>query len=394
MSYQSAAGDRTAASYREKSHCDRVLFICNTYYQLLVAIQLRLTLYEGHSADLWLSDLSVHSSEVASNLNSMKLFDRVEHTASKEWLSKQSRMNYIDKVHSLCFVGHDIKSRRTPAPYDLIIFFNITDEIYWISNASRALGGRGELARMEEGLASCDSNHAHYVLGRNVIREEVRSILGRPCISDPQLPFYCFIPELCDADFPAKPLPIPSISQTKDELATAMRGVFRHVEFPYSQQFIYFASSTDVDGYSFGETEMVLKIASIVGKHNLAVKMHPRDGRDVYRKAGLTVVENSYVPWEVFQLCNDFSERTFLSATSGSFLTMSAIGGNRQPSSLFVAPDHMTETQKDNWLFSRDWIDSTVDKLHKLGLCNNIYSIFVSEIPDYISTQGSEICQS
>lgn len=90
-------------------------------YQLLAAVQLRLTLHEDHSADLWLSNLAVRSSAVVSDLNSMKLVCRVEHTVSKEWPSKQSRTNSIDMAFSPCLVGHDSKNCGMPAPCDLMI---------------------------------------------------------------------------------------------------------------------------------------------------------------------------------------------------------------------------------------------------------------------------------
>lgn len=370
-----------------ENKCRNVLFISNTYYQLMVAVQLRLTLYKNCCADLWLSDLSESSLEIASNLRDTELFNSVEYTAAKDWINEQGNMGIGGKVRSLLSPGFDIRNSRTASPYDLIIFFNITDEVYWISNAARSLGGRGELARMEEGLVSCDSSHSHYALGRNAVREKVRRVLRRPCISNPQTPFYCFFPKLCDVDFPLRPLLIPSISQTKHEIVAALKMIFQHVDFPYQQRYIYFASSSDVDDNSFGETKMVLDIANIVGKNNLAVKMHPRDGRDVYEKEGLTVVENSYVPWEVFQLCNDFSDKVFLSATSGSFLAMSAMLDSGQPPSFFVSPGTMTEAQKESWRASRCWVDSTVEKLHNMGLCRNVRSISLLELSRLVDTQ-------
>lgn len=354
------------------------LFICNTYYQLLVSVQLKLTLFSESSVDLWLSDHSEQAGYVVKKLNQLAMFHKVNYRPTKAWVIKQRNRTVKERIRSLVQPAFDLEERQEVKPYDEIVFFNITDDVYRVSNEARLKGGEGKLSRMEEGLVSCNSSHSHYLNRGNIIREYARTILRKPTILNKETPFYCFIPELCDSNFPMKPFRIPSISETKDELTTAMKRIFGDLRFSCKEKYIYFASSSDIDNASFGETELVLQIAEIIGVNNLAVKMHPRDGRDVYRKAGLTVVENSFVPWEVFQLCNDFSDRVFLSATSGSFLAMSAMLGN-QPPSLYLKPAGMNELQMRRWNKAFGWAGATVQKLHGLGLCENVCSLTIDE---------------
>ena len=61
-------------------------------------------------------------------------------------------------------------------------------------------------------------------------------------------------------------------------------------------------------------------MASLVGKNNLLIKIHPRDYRTIYADHGFNVDENSAVPWEAIQLAGDFSEKIFLTVNSGSVL--------------------------------------------------------------------------
>ena len=50
------------------------------------------------------------------------------------------------------------------------------------------------------------------------------------------------------------------------------------------------------------------------------MKTHPRDPRNIYEENGFKVDKNSAIPWEVIQLSGDFSDKVFLTATSGSVL--------------------------------------------------------------------------
>ena len=100
----------------------------------------------------------------------------------------------------------------------------------------------------------------------------------------------------------------------------------------YPQKYIYFAGTLDFEGGKpIGEFELVQKIAKQVGKENLLVKVHPRDTRSVYAEEGLLVDKNSSKPWEIIQMLGDFSNKVFLTATSGSVLAGNFLTTNPVP---------------------------------------------------------------
>ena len=63
-----------------------------------------------------------------------------------------------------------------------------------------------------------------------------------------------------------------------------------------------------------------MKIADIVGKENLLVKLHPRNKVDRFSKYGITTNKTIGMPWEVIQMNNNFSDKVFLTIASGSVL--------------------------------------------------------------------------
>ena len=73
----------------------KILFICNTYYQLIVAMQLALTVFEEDEVDVILSDHSVGAKKVADRLQDTRVFrdvlylETLKFYASKEGLFRQ-----------------------------------------------------------------------------------------------------------------------------------------------------------------------------------------------------------------------------------------------------------------------------------------------------------------
>lgn len=53
------------------------LFICDTYYQLIEAIQIKLTLFKNEKIDVRISDHSKGASDVAKRLAESSLFHEV-----------------------------------------------------------------------------------------------------------------------------------------------------------------------------------------------------------------------------------------------------------------------------------------------------------------------------
>ena len=116
-------------------------------------------------------------------------------------------------------------------------------------------------------------------------------------------------------------------SYIKSILATIF-DVKNNNKSSYNEKYIYFSSICDFEGgEAIGELKLIRKIANIVGKDNLLIKIHPRDVRDVYKKEGLKIDKSSSVPWEVIQLLYDFKDKVFLTATSSSVLMSNAITG-------------------------------------------------------------------
>lgn len=342
------------------------LFICNTYMQLIMAVHMKLTLFKNDETDLWLSDCSNGATEVAKRLQNTHLFRDVK---LKIWNNKfytQSPIYDIWDVFSYSFTTLNIK---TIDFYDEILFYNPILDIFAISDYYRQKKHHVKWSCFDEGIFSYNTN----LIGgkRYKLCRLIRNMTMR---YDPFLhisAFYCMFPQLKTTHLDWELILVPSIEEDKDKLINVLNAVFDF--YPLNlPQYIYFASSSDIDGNPYGETEFVLKLANLLGKNNFIVKTHPRDKRSIFQDYSIKTLQESYIPWEVIQLNMNTTSNVLLTLTSGSFISITAMM-NEQGKNIKGYFLYNTHNWNSHYYTNRcKEIKSQLDKLHKSGLCLNL----------------------
>lgn len=304
-----------------------VAFLCNTYYQLIVAIQLRLTQFREDKAYLILTDHSKNAKEVGKRVALIECFDKAYFIDVKS-LDKDKH-NIKDAIGDIAAgVLGDVKglSSIDKLRCDEFIYYNLCVSTIIIFGKLNKLNKNLRCARMEEGILSYgvryhdgDENLPVRINAIFKIRKFMRKKNLPECVKD----FYCFYPSVYYGKL--RPIKISEVS-----LSSEMRNILTKIfnlnfkEHEYQEKYIFFTGVGDFEGGSpIGEMNIVKKVAEIVGKNNLLIKQHPRDIRDIFQKEGFHVDNNSAVPWEAIQLGKDFSEKVLLSINSGSILSSS-----------------------------------------------------------------------
>lgn len=354
-----------------------ILFVCNTYYQLIAAIQLRKTTFTEDYTEVILSDHSSNSKQVSQNLRMTGIFDEVRFLQSKEFDLKPHR-----NFEGLKTIYHGTtgvyKPLKGSGSYDVLLYFNQSVSTYLIFGYAYERNKQLKCYRFEEGILSYKT--ILQPLQKNRMSRRIqgmligRSIVGKPTIEELTKGLYCFYPELVEErDIVCYPIPV--LRRQDESFVEMVNTVFDyHPESDtYSQHYIFFASSSDIDENSVGETELVLQIAEKVGRENLLVKMHPRDDRDVYEKQGITVSRNSAIPWEVIQLNHDFSNHVFMTVSSGSVVNASAMLGDRIPTIFLYPLVKGRNAYVDD--FCENTIQPTLEKLNHIGALQSVKTV-------------------
>lgn len=328
-----------------------VLIYANTYMQVINAIQIKRKLYPIDNVDLIISDHSVGARQVALNLkDENRLFRRVKFVSTHFFEFEQGLFADIADVLFVSSIGH--KKYKSLCwddnmRYDILFYYNTDIMLYPIFDAIHKAPSF-ICIRFEEGITSYQSMLTKGISPRMKLTDRLRRILGKKLIYDTEKGLCCYytqiLRQMAMENKSIKPnfykdknkiyekdlVAIPFLSRSDKNLLLILNRVFDYhtSQENYSQRYIYFATSSDIDGHGLGEVELVLKIAELVGKENLLVKMHPRDPRNVYEERGIVVSRESKIPWEVVQLNHDFSKHVFLSLSSGSVMCATAMLGD------------------------------------------------------------------
>lgn len=350
------------------------LIICNTYSQLMVAIQLKLTLLKDSKTDIWISDHSNNINRVIEPLKRLDLFSEVKYFEEREFVYNRGKVESFFDVIKMSFGKVKQLSIKE---YDEIIFYSLSFLLYSISDYYKKIGHESIWSKMEEGVFSYNTD---FVSGKRIkYCRKIRGLFRRYEIADHITNYYCYYPELKETNTHWNIIKIPSIKDTYDEYINVLNVIFdistNCINKAY--KYIYFASSSDVDGHHYGETELVLRLADKVGKNNVLVKMHPRDTRTVYQEYGIDVMEQSWIPWEVIQLTENLKETILVTVTSGAFISISA-NVDDNINGLFLYPEIKMRNKE---LVARiKELRSILNKLHALGLCCKIKEGTISEL--------------
>lgn len=360
----------------------KVLFICNTYMQLINAIQIKNSdldhsCPEKYVVDLILTDHSRNTEIIIERLRELRFFRRVKEVKIKEYTYTQSKIRDISDVVALNF-GKSKKYRALlwdDMIYDMIFSYQYEFLAYTIFDMNQEGNNQPECIFYEEGISS----YADVILrnpGKRIqLTKLLRKMIPRKDISKCYHQFYCYYPECVPVEYGLECRQIATWSREDKKLKDILNYIFMYdpEKHAFPQKYIYFATSMDVDGNAVGETEIVLKIAELVGKENLLVKMHPRDNRTIYEENGLTVSGNSAVPWEVIQFNHDFTKHVFISLGSGSILNNAVVLGD-DVKGYYLSPmvkgrNKMVDLEL---IEEREW---QIKKLHSKGECMNIQMI-------------------
>ena len=180
-----------------------------------------------------------------------------------------------------------------------------------------------EVNKMEEGLLSYNTPDTDCWAMKYAYR--IRKIFGMKNMKDEIKHFYCFSKNAYNSNLSV--ITIPRIRKNDSKIRDVLNHVFLEKPLePYCEKYIFLSCIYDIEGGEpIGEFELALKLAELIGKNNLIVKVHPRDNIKRYLESGLKVDKNSSIPWEVIQINQDFSEKVIITTLSGSILNFNHV---------------------------------------------------------------------
>ena len=310
-----------------------LLFSVFTHYQLITAIQIKLSLYPNERADIIISDHSMGYKTIAAALEKLSIFEHVYISDNVESIKADNILKKIGRAISIAFNNNKFPIKCTNIEeyeYDEFLFYNLnyynTCLYYLMKRRNPALVAK----RFEEGYGSCFSADISSS-GSTRLQQKFEKLHRNPRIADIEEMFF-YEPELVLFKNEIKASPIPKIDKNDENMKRILNTIFDYkVSDEYDRKYIFFEEAYCTDGKEIDDLELVLKIAAKVGRENLMVKLHPRSRVDRFAEYGIKTNKAVGVPWEVIIMNNNFSDKVFLTISSGSVLSPRILFGENVP---------------------------------------------------------------
>lgn len=344
-----------------------IIFLCTTYYQIIVSIQIRRALYPKSRAAIIISDSSNNSESVCKRIEELHLFDEVYYARN----IRENEPNFTNRKNKINrLIQYIIKGSYTSylkKSYDILFLFNINWYSYILFNALQKDNKDIEVKKFEEGIVSyqVDEHRSDLPFFRPIWR--MKRLLRQPLIFDRIKEFYCFFPSFYEGKLIAKE--IPRIITEDEEIKNILTFIFDvdTNKITYKEKYIYFSSMIDSELTNNNvELSIIKEVADVVGNDNLLVKLHPREANPQrYRDLGLKIDANSNIPFEIIQLIYDFSNYIFISTLSGSTINMATVIDSF-PKVFYTYK--LAQQKTDEYQHACDLYDTIINKLIENGM--------------------------
>lgn len=306
----------------------RVLFGVDSYFQLIIAVNLKTTIYKDDKADLILYG-SVPSAEVVhGRLNDCGLYENVWLAQTSltrcgknytKWQKLPKYFVYLRSLISPSSTLRNIIGDSLDYKYDEFLFNGFGALPETIFNVAVKKNPQIVCKRFEDGYVSYFTVYGSKKgKMRRGLEKTVELLFGNKNIDKYVKEIYFQEPDLVIGEMPYPIVGTPKFNRSNKPLVNALNYVFNYTEddfvntkdiFLFEDGSLYFAQNEE-------EVDIVSTIADNVDKSRITVKMHPRRNEFRFSHLGVDRFPSSSLPWEIIQLNNNFTGKVFITAAS------------------------------------------------------------------------------
>lgn len=288
----------------------RVLFICNTAYQLMTCVQLRNTVYQSDMADLLLSNQMVNAATLVRKAQECGLFGHVEYIENK-------KQTFSSRVAETLFNFRAIRNMHDRlGDYDVVCLSNIS--VFSILFVCFYQRGALQVNIFEDGFVTYSNAFLHMDRASLIAKCLLpQGLLGRATH------VFVFNPDLMEWHLPGiTPVPIPKFNKKDARTLSALNSIFGVNELvdTYDKPYIFLEESFYADHFPVDDVRLVELLAQKAGRENVMVKLHPRNPENRFAPLGIKTNTNFSVPWELIVLNSELSDCTLVSISSSAIL--------------------------------------------------------------------------
>ncbi|MFI3307649.1 MAG: hypothetical protein R3Y21_03690 [Mycoplasmatota bacterium] len=303
----------------------KILIFVNSFYQLVVAVNLKNTLFCYDKVDLFITNFTPNCYKVYEKIRKNNIFNEVRYI-------KAYKISKNDKLTKKIIIGLKMKMSKKAEKfnlpvdlkydYDELLFYTIVPETLYLSHCINKNNKNFRCSRFEEGFVSYYrdipiSKELNFVISDKIVKEKMKN-------------YYFFETDLAivkhyNYNFKT----IPKLDRSNVPFLNDLKKIFNiNKVTKIKEKYIFFEQWFHQDRNDIDDLELVLRISDIVGKDNLLVKLHPSTKEDRFSKYGIKVSKNSDIPLEALQLIDNYDDKIFITIYSGCIINQKILFDN------------------------------------------------------------------
>lgn len=276
----------------------RILFQCNTVYQLMTALQIKNKFYNNDICDFLISDIMNDCDKLLNNLKQTNLV----HKSYIQYI-KNIKINRINKIFfrftslKKYIVCNDIYNNF----YNIIIFSNPSINNINLFQYFRRKNKNIVLKFYEDGLSTYSKHYEDIFLCN---KNKLKNYLFKNNILKKSNELYVFE----NSFFMWKPTQkitiIPKFK--RDYMLEKYNLIFNYDSniLPKNCKIIFFEEGYFADGKKVNDLEIIEKCVNYFGNDGFYVKIHPRNPINRFKNKSIKCIPTSSIPWELIVLNN------------------------------------------------------------------------------------------
>ncbi len=315
----------------------RNLFVCNSVYQILVAMWIRYESCSDIPADLIVSDHMNGGHALYERLQQSSLFDNVYYVENVSFAKFQKRISHLERIEASLMPNQFLKRFvRLKQSYSAIYLANVDYFSQLLLDAAAHKNPEVQLYIYEDGLFTYsrlyekDYASTYIPVTRPLKKFLHRHIYRKRTIYDNVAGMLLFNPDNLNWTPPFPVQALPKIHREDEKFRALCNLVFDYSQSvdQYDRKYIFMEESFYAEGATLNDLEVIQQLAQRVGKENIMVKIHPRNPENRFASLGFKTNGNTSIPWEVILMnLEDISDKRLITVSSSSILNPILIFG-------------------------------------------------------------------
>jgi len=309
---------------------ERKLFLCNTVYQLFVAMWMKHSLFSDSHTDIIISNHINNGKELADRVRKYGEFENCYFAESFDYswhkMTISKKKWYTIHLHPDRFLSRLIHLEHT---YSSVYVANFDPFSQLLYGALIQKYNNCQIYLYEDGVGTYNPEFSvRYEETKfaetGYIQKVFRKIRKQNAIYGNLSGVYLFTPEYMRWNPNAPLIRISKMDQNDDAYLNMCNMVYGYYDSNdrYREKYIFLEQCFEADGIYINDVDIIDQFAERVGKENIMVKIHPRNTVNRFSERGYKTNTELSIPWEVVLLNQkDLSDKVLMTVSSGAVVS-------------------------------------------------------------------------